>query len=134
MAYQISENGVITMFRGDTVEIEVSLVLVDDQGNEIGEEYVMQPGDVLTMTVRQRPGAEYPVEFSVSSDSNRIYISPEDTAGMEVGKYSADIQLVSGGKVMTIFPALDNLTDSQRSRVRAWNNFILTGEVTIDEY
>ena len=83
------------------------------------------------MTVRTRPGADFPVEFSVTSNTNTITILPEHTAGMEVGKYSADIQLKSGDKVDTVFPLFENLNELQKSKVTPWNNFVLVGEVTI---
>lgn len=133
--FLINDEGIITMFKGDYVEFEVTLVLADEDGNETGHPYEMQEGDVLTFSVRRRPGLQYPVEFSTSSTTNKIIIVPADTANMEVGKYSADIQLThSGGRISTVFPDLNNLTEAQRSRIRPWNNFILTGEVTTDEH
>ena len=134
MAYTISEDGVITMHKGDNAEFVVDLALLDETGADVGEAYEMHEGDVLTMTVRKRPSADFPIEFSVSSTNNVITIRPQDTANMAIGKYSADIQLSSGGKIMTVFPLLENLTDKQRSSTTSWNNFVLAGEVTVDEY
>lgn len=129
--FTISEDGVITMFRGDDVRLVVDLSLVDAEGNSTGERYTMQDGDTLTLTVRRQPGAGSPVLFSVTSNSEEILIVPGDTAGLDVGKYSADIQLNHGGRISTVFPLLANLTEAQRSKERPWNNFIITGEVTI---
>lgn len=131
MAYEISDDGVITMFKGDYVEFMVDLPIVDSGGNATGEVYQMQDGDTLTLTVRKKPIADSPVEFSTTSTTNKIIIVPADTKDMDVGKYSADIQLNSGGKVTTIFPLLTNLSDSRRTSTKSWDNFVLVGEVTL---
>ena len=129
MAYIVSEEGIITMFKGDRADLEIALGVVDAAGVPNGE-YVMQPGDTLTMTVRKLPSPESEIEFSVVSDTNVITILPEHTANVKPGRYSADIQLTSGDYESTVFPLLRNLTDKQRSGVVPWNNFILAPEVT----
>ena len=132
--YAISENGVITMFRGDCVALEVSMPVYDAAGEPTGENYEMQEGDVLTLTVRRAPGREYPVLMQVVSVTARLLITPGDTRDMEPGEYSADIELRrADGSVDTIYPLLENLTPRARKKTVNWKNFIITGEVTADD-
>ena len=132
--YAISENGVITMFRGDSVALEVSMPVYDAAGEPTGENYEMQSGDVLTLTVRRAPGREYPVLMQVASGTARLLITPADTRDMEPGEYSADMELKrADGSVDTIFPLLENLSPRARKKTVNWKNFIITGEVTADD-
>lgn len=132
--YAISENGVITMFQGDCVALEVSMPVYDAAGEPTGENYEMQEGDVLTLTVRRAPGREFPVLMQVVSVTARLLITPGDTRDMEPGEYSADIELRrADGSVDTIFPLLENLSPRARKKTVNWKNFIITGEVTADD-
>ena len=119
-------NDAIYMVRGDDEVIEVSTV------DSNGDEYVLGPNDVLTLTIRSAPKRESEIIFSVSSapGSNRIIIRHENTAQMEYGAYSADIQLTTAdGYRKTVWPPL---TDST-SRLRSGNmrNFNIASEVTM---
>ena len=115
------EDNVIYLTRGDDAELEVSIT------DGAGTAYTMQDGDTLTLTVRELPSFDSAVIFSVSSETNRIILSHADTADAEVGRYSADIELVSEGKRRTVWPELE---DSERYKVKNFRNFVIMPEVT----
>lgn len=116
----------IYMVRGDDEEIEVAVQ------NGDGTPYVVQPGDVFTLTVRENPSGESPVLLQTSSlpGSSRIIIRHADTSELNYGAYSADIQLLmADGKRKTIWPALK----ASASRLSSSNlrNFNIASEVTM---
>ncbi len=115
------EKDIIYLTRGDDAELEVNIVDGD------GGEYTMSEGDKLVLTVRELPEFTSPVMFAVESTSSRIILSHDDTANAEVGRYSADIELRSGGLRRTIWPKLE---DGARYKVRNFRNFIIMPEVT----
>ena len=113
----------IYLVRGDDEAITVNL----DSGGEV---YEMQDGDTITLTVREVPSADSPVLFAVSSISNRIVIRHEDTAALEYGAYSADVQInLADGTRRTVWPT--NIEDSNRAKQKNIKNFILCSEVTM---
>lgn len=115
------ENDIIYLTRGDDAELEVNIL--DGDGNA----YTMSDGDKLVLTVRELPEFTSPVMFTVESASKRIILSHDDTADAEVGRYSADIELRSGGLRRTIWPKLE---EGSRYRVKNFRNFVLMPEVT----
>ena len=125
----IIENGVINITKGDDAVIEVELCV----GGSDAEPYTMAENDILIFTVREKPAEEYPALLMVKSipGSKRIVIRPEDTANLNVGRYSADIQLtMADGANRTVWP---ELTGSSRYKVKNLKNFIVMPEVTMDE-
>ena len=105
--------------------LEVSSIAAAD-----GEEYALQDGDVLTLTVRSLPSAQSPEVIQIDSlpGSSRIVIGHEDTAELEVGRYSADVQLTTAeGRRYTIWPMLSG---NLRYEPRSFNNFVIMPEVT----
>ena len=117
------------MVRGDDESIIVPLYTGDGSNRT---EYTMQPGDTLTLTVREMPDAESPVLMQIISapGSNRIPIAHADTAQLNPGKYSADIQLhTQDGLRKTVWPDYDPST-STRYKARNMQNFVLISEVT----
>lgn len=115
-------NNKIRLTRGDYGKIEC--VLRDGAGDP----YEMQDGDVLTLTVRDVASADSPVMLQVSSVTNMLAIQHEDTAGLPVGTYSADIQLTTAdGKRLTFWPKLDEIKYAREKNLR---NFELFPEVT----
>lgn len=119
------EDGVISITRGDDAVMEITAA------DESGTEYETQPGDVYTLTVRELPSRESAVllEIPGAPGSNRIPIRHEDTADLQVGRYSADVQLTTAdGRRQTIWP---ELTGSARYKEKAFRNFILMPEVTM---
>ncbi|MGM9630044.1 hypothetical protein [Butyricicoccus sp.] len=125
MAFYI-ESGVIYITRGDDAVLEVTGI-----ATEGGEEYTLQDGDVLTLTVRELPSAESPALIRIDAlpGSRRIVFSHEDTAGLDVGRYSADVQLTTAeDRHYTLWPSISG---SGRYKVRNLNNFVVMPEVTI---
>ena len=124
MAFYI-ENEAIYLTKGDDAALEVSSIAAED-----GSQYEMQAGDVLTLTVRALPSAESPALIQIDSlpGVNRIVLRHADTAELNVGRYSADVQLTtSDGKRYTVWPAI---TGSGRYVVKNLNNFVIMPEVT----
>lgn len=118
----------IYMVRGDDEEIEVV------PKNADGADYEMQPDDVLTFTVRSKPAEDSLPLLQVSSipGSARIVIRHEDTAELDYGSYSADVQLMTGdGKRKTVWPELDTGSGSTRFSAQNMRNFYLASEVTM---
>lgn len=125
MAFYV-ENDVIYITKGDDAVLEVSSIAAQD-----GSEYSMQPGDVLTLTVRSMPSALVPAMMQIDSlpGEVRIVLRHEDTAELDVGRYSADVQLnTQDGKRYTIWPPL---AGNNRYVVKNMNNFVIMPEVTI---
>lgn len=119
----IIENDVIYLTRGDDAVLNVSLTAG-------GDAYVMQDGDVLHFTVRTLPSVESPVLLHVTGATPRILLQHGDTVQLDVGQYSADVQLVTGdGKRFTVWPALEG---KARRRISNWKNMIIMPEVTTE--
>lgn len=119
------DNDAICITKGDDAVMEVSEILTGS-----GEEYVLQENDVLTLTVRKMPKADDPILLQIDSSpgQKRIVFRHEDTSELEVGRYSADIQLTSSdGKRYTIWP---ELTGSGRYTIKNLSNFVIMPEVT----
>ncbi len=119
------ESDVIYLTKGDDAVLEVSSI-----ATEGGEEYVLQETDVLTLTVRVLPSAQSPALLQVDAlpGSRRIVFSHADTADLDVGRYSADVQLTTAeGKRYTVWPTI---TGSGRYVVKNLNNFVIMPEVT----
>ena len=119
------ESDVIYLTKGDDAVLEVSSI-----ATEGGEEYALQDTDVLTLTVRALPSADSPVLIQIDAlpGSNRIVFRHEDTAELDVGRYSADVQLTTAeGKRYTVWPTI---TGSGRYVVKNLKNFVIMPEVT----
>lgn len=114
----------VYLTRGDDVNLEFILTRAD------GVDYVMDSGDRLVFSIRELPSIESEVLATVSSayGSNVIVIRHGDTSELNVGRYSADCQLVTAnGNIFTVWPELDGRT---RYKERNFKNFILMPEVT----
>ena len=124
MAFYV-EDGTIYLTKGDDAVLEVSSIVTDD-----GSAYELQNGDVLTLTVRMLPSTESAVliEIDSSPGSARIVFGHDDTAVLDVGRYSADVQLTTAdGKRYTVWP---HITGSSRYTIKNLNNFVIMPEVT----
>ena len=124
MAFYI-ESDVIYITKGDDAVLEITSI-----ATEGGEEYELQPEDVLTLTVRTLPSAQSPALLQVDAlpGSRRIVFGHDDTAELDVGRYSADVQLTTAeGKRYTVWPTI---TGSSRYVVKNLNNFVIMPEVT----
>ena len=124
MAFYI-ENEAIYLTKGDDAVLEGSSI-----ATESGEEYVLQDTDVLTLTVRALPSADIPalIQIDALPGSNRIVFNHDDTAELDVGRYSADVQLTTAdGKRYTVWPTI---TGSGRYVIKNLKNFVIMPEVT----
>lgn len=87
----------IKLTRGDTAYLTVPIKTA------LGEDYVVQAGDTLTLSVKKKSTDNNYVFQKVLDGSNTFHIEPQDTAGIEFGKYKYDIQLnTANGDVYTI--------------------------------
>lgn len=119
------ESDVIYLTKGDDAVLEISSIAMDS-----GEEYALQETDVLTLTVRALPSAQSPVLLQIDAlpGSRRIVFDHDATAELDVGRYSADVQLTTAdGKRYTVWPSVSG---SSRYVVKSFNNFVLMPEVT----
>ena len=119
------ESDVIYLTKGDDAVLDVSSITAEN-----GEEYELQDTDVLTLTVRSQPTALMPVLIQIDAlpGSRRIVFRHEDTAELDVGRYSADVQLTTAeGKRHTVWPTLSG---NLRYEPRSFNNFVIMPEVT----
>lgn len=119
------ESDVIYITKGDDAVLEIESIAAQD-----GSEYALQETDVLTLTVRALPSADSPVLLQIDAlpGSNRIVLRHADTAELNVGRYSADVQLTTAdGKRYTVWPTI---TGSGRYVVKNLNNFVIMPEVT----
>lgn len=121
----VYENSALKHTAGDTGGITITSITLED-----GSEYTMQPGDTLTLTVRQKASKDSEILLEVTSDTNEILLRPSDTASIPPGKYSADIQLnTATGDVFTIWPDKAALSFSPSNTNFA--NFWIWPEVTV---
>lgn len=120
------------MVRGDDESISVDSITLDSQPDAAEEDYVLRPGDTLTLTVRATPDKiASPVLMQISSAPgvNRIPIRHEDTRDIPYGQYSADIELFTeDGYRKTIWPKLK--PDKKRASDRNTKNFMICSEAT----
>ena len=119
------ESGAIYITKGDDAVLEIASITAED-----GSAYELQAGDVLTLTVRAAPTSLMPVLIQIDSlpGSNRIVIRHEDTVELDVGRYSADVQLTTAdGKRYTVWPTI---TGSGRYVIKNLKNFVIMPEVT----
>lgn len=87
----------ITLTRGDTLKVEVSIL----QGD--GEPYVPGESDVIRFALKKNYEDVNPLILKViPNDTLLLTIDPEDTKQLPFGKYVYDIQLTNGaGEVDT---------------------------------
>ena len=124
MAFYI-EADTIYITKGDDAVLEISGITAQDGG-----QYELQTEDVLTLTVRELPSTVSPVLMQIDSlpGSRRIVIGHDDTLELNVGRYSADLQLTTpDDKRYTLWP---NITGTNRYMVKNLNNFVIMPEVT----
>lgn len=113
----IIEDNKIYITKGDDAVIDVDITID-------GRAYPMQEGDRLTLTVRARPEADSPVllETTGATGDTQLALSHEKTAQMEVGQYSADIQLTTAeGKRITLWPTPEGPARRSTSNSRSFN-------------
>lgn len=117
----------INLTRGDDAVIEVPLQNIDE------EEYVLGEDEYLIFDVRAVPREDSELLIHITSipGSSRIVFTHEDTASLEPGQYSAEIQLMtSDGKRITVWPKPTGKFKFKDTANR--KNFILMPEVVYE--
>jgi hypothetical protein len=90
------EGNSIKLTRGDTAYLTVGI-------NRGDEEYVVQPSDTLTLTVKKYTSDQSPAFQKVLSGETTFHIEPQDTASLAFGLYYYDIQLdTADGDTFTV--------------------------------
>jgi hypothetical protein len=89
----------VYLTRGDNADILVKIY------NEDKTEYVLQPGDTLTFTLKNNcETSTVLIQKNCTSDS-KIHIVPADTESLAYGTYYFDVVLVTAtSKVYTVIP------------------------------
>lgn len=105
----VNSDNSIELTRGDTARLVIPLELVD------GEEYSMQPDDVLTLSLKRRKSDAECALQKVVTGINEFHIEPKDTKRLDFFRYKYDVQLTTA--------AGDNYT------VVPYNTFTITPEV-----
>lgn len=117
---------IINLTRGDDAVIDIPI-----ENNE-GESYAMGDDEYLIFDVRLLPNRDSDLLIDIQSvpGSNRIVIDHAATADLEVGVYSAEVQLMtSDGKRITVWPIPFG---SYRTKERLnRKNFVLMPEVVL---
>lgn len=118
---------IINLTRGDDAVIEVPLY------NDDKEEYVLGETEFLIFSVRVLPREDSDLLVNIVSvpGSNRIVIGHHDTKDLDVGVYSAEIQLMaSDNKRITVWPKPVGKFKIKDTANR--KNFILMPEVVYE--
>lgn len=97
------------MIRGDTVEFNIIVQQLDENGNI--SEYTLEEGDVLTFTVKKNTKTKEPL---IQKTGVHITILPEDTQDLDYKTYKYDVQLtMANGTVDTIIPPSDFIVQDE---------------------
>ena len=115
---------VINLTRGDDAVLEVPITNADD------ENYTLEADEYLIFGVRKIPSKESELLLTIQSNpgSNRIIFSHADTKDMDVGMYSAEVQLMtSRNERITVYPKPIGAYRSNEKLNR--RNFVLMPEV-----
>ena len=113
---------VINLTRGDDAALTVALT--GDDGA-----YEMREGEYLIFGLRELPTEDSTLLLSLRSNkgSNIIRFAHSDTEAMQIGMYSAEIQLMKeDGSRVTVWP---KLTGGSRTSTANRKNFCLMTEV-----
>ena len=86
---KIAANGEITLTRGDTARLTVTLK------DDAGQPYTVQNDDVVTLTVKKEYEDETALIEKKVTGGNTFHIKPEDTKGLAFGKYKYDVQVTT---------------------------------------
>ena len=117
------ENDVINLSRGDDAILQVPLKNTDKTP------YTMGNGEYLIFGLRKDPREDSELLLSIDSEngSNIIAFRHDDTKDMEVGFYSAEVQLMTqDGQRITVWPKLKGNERTSKSNRK---NFCLMTEV-----
>lgn len=115
----IVEEGKIFLTRGDDAELTI-----------VVSDYTQQEGDTIRLTVRENSGDTDEPLLEITTTTNVLTFEHEGTELLEVGEYTADIQIDTvDGKRYTVWPVPDT---AFRSRNANYRNFIIMPEVTLN--
>lgn len=104
----IDENNNITLTRGDSASITVSLK------NPDGTDYELQTGDELIFTVKHNCITEDIIIQKDISSNGIIILQPSDTNDLLYGVYFYDVQLTrANGSVNTVIPPRDFIVSKE---------------------
>ena len=95
----VTSSGEVSLTRGDTARLTVSVT------NDIGEPYIIQPEDTLTLSVKKSTkDTEYLFQKTIKG-YDTFHIEPEDTKPLDFGKYKYDVEIITeNGEVYTVIP------------------------------
>lgn len=104
----------ITLTRGDSARINIGIAY------EGGESFIVEYGDIVRFTVRQKyddPEPAFVIDMPLSydaeteintADSVELYIRPEHTRDLPYGAYKFDVQLIrANGDIDTFIDRAD---------------------------
>ena len=117
------ENNVINLTRGDDATLTVPICGID------GNLFVIGPYDYLIFGARTAPAGvgDSVLEIVGEPGESCINFTHADTADLEPGFYSAEIQLMlADGQRVTIWPKLKG---NMRTAAENWKNFCIMREV-----
>lgn len=116
----MEKNGKLYLTKGDSASMTIDLF------DASGLPTAVQSSDVITLTVKDRPGGSviFAADNNIVGEPGTIEISGAMTSGKKAGYYSADIQLERSGKKYTIWPTVPF------DGVGNIGNFIILPEVT----
>lgn len=90
MSYSVKKTS-ITLTRGDTMKIQVSIT------NSDGEPYIPEPTDVIRFAMKKDYTDQNPlITKIIPNDTLILQLDPVDTKSLEFGEYVYDIQLTNG--------------------------------------
>jgi hypothetical protein len=115
---------VINLTRGDDACLEIPME------NSEKESYTMGETEYLIFGVRKIPSKDSELLINIESapGSNRIVFNHVDTADLEIGEYSAEVQLMTAeGKRITVWPLPQGRQRIKENINR--KNFVLMPEV-----
>lgn len=90
---EINDN-TIRFTRGDTVRLEITV------SNPDGTVYKLKEGDLIEFTVKKNTDSKVEI---IKKSGTDIVIEPEETTGLEYGKYMYDVQVTfADGSIDTV--------------------------------
>lgn len=94
----IDNHNCIRLTRGDSACLDIELK------NDNGEEYIMDEGDFLKLTIKESASSDN-IIIQKKSNTNQISLSPSDTNDLKYRNYVYDIELnTNSGDVYTVVP------------------------------
>lgn len=94
----VESNGTIRLTRGDSARFKVTIQQPDEN-----DEYIIQPGDTLRMTVKKSTDDTHSLVRKVVVGASTFYFEPTDTEHLAYGKYKYDVELTTeSGDVYTV--------------------------------